>query len=163
MKDISQTSELLTVDSSITRKRKNFMLTILLISAGIFIIVYSCIIHCSANLDSVISVIFLLGFIVFISGIIMIICPSKELIYKLTGEKIKKQVFYFDSKEENEVMETLLKGNFDELKIMAATNNSGQLKAEIYFTKSADFSVVQLQKYVSYQYEPIMEPYVSKK
>jgi len=163
MKDISQANKLLTVDSSITKKRKNLISTILLILAGIFIIVYSCKINCPENLNSILSVIVIVGFIMSISGIIMIVFPSKKLIYKPTGEKIKKQVCYFDSKEENEVMEKLLKGNFADLKIMAANNNSSQLKAEIYFTESAEFSVVQLQKYVPYQYEPIMEPYVSKK
>jgi len=93
----------------------------------------------------------------------IIVLPPKKLIYKTTGEKIKKQVLYFDQQKENYVMEKLLEGNYRILKETATEYDDGPLRAEIYSTESGNFSITQLQKYVSFDYEPIMEPNVLKK
>jgi len=163
MKDISKINELLTLDSSIIKKRKNYLFSVLLIIAGIFIITYTENNKFLSISEQFITIIILFGLIVFLTGIIIIVIPSQKLIYKTTGEKIKKQILYFDQQKENYVMEKLHEGNYSILKKIATEYNDGPLRAEIYLTESGDFSVAQLQKYVPFQYEPIMEPYVLKK
>jgi len=162
MQDISKINELLTVDSSIEKKRKNYSLSVLIILAGIFMVIYSGKNHIPSNLEPLIIVLKLIGFVAFLIGIINISTPSRKLIHKTTGEKIKKLVLYFDLQKENVVMEKLLEGKFNILKEIAEESNEGPLMAEIYYTESGDFSVAQIQKYVSYQYEPIMKPNVLK-
>jgi len=163
MQDISKINELLKVDSSIVKERKNYLLPVLIILAGIFIVAYSYNSHFPLILDSVITIITLIGIVIFLTGIIFISIPSKKLIYSGTREKIKKQILYFDQQKENDVIEKLREGNFDILKEIASDYDDGPLRAVIYLTKSGNFAVVQLQKYIPFQYEPIMEPYVSKK
>jgi len=163
MQDISKINELLTINSSIIKKRKNYLFSALLIIAGIFIIIYTINNKSLSIPDPLKTVIFLFGLIVSSTGIMIIALPSKKLIYKTTGEKIKKQVLYFDEQKENSVMEKLLEGNYSILKEIATEYNDGPLRAEIYSTESGNFSVAQLQKYVPFDYEPIMEPNVLKK
>ena len=163
MQDISNINELLTIDSSIIKKRKNYLFSALLIIAGILIIIYTGNNRFLSISDPFKTVIFLFGLIIFLTGIIIIVFPSKKLIYKTTGEKIMKQVLYFEEQKENYVMEKLLEGNYSILKETATEYNDGPLRAEIYSTESGNFSVAQLQKYVPFDYEPIMEPNVLKK
>jgi len=163
MQDISKINELLTIDSSIIKKRKNYLFSILLIIAGIFLIIYTINNKSLSIPDPIKTVIDLFGLIIFSTGIMMIVLPSKKLIYQTTGEKIKKQVLYFDEQKENYVMGKLLEGNYSILKETTTEYDDGPLRAEIYLTESGSFSIAQLQKYVSFQYEPIMKPNVLKK
>ncbi|MDD2960469.1 MAG: hypothetical protein PHR45_00085 [Muribaculaceae bacterium] len=160
MKNISDIEDLLTVTQSIHRAKRNIILPIIYIIAGIVAIIIA---PNFDKIDSLMMTLYVGGASIITIGAIKCLLPSKKLVYAKTKEAIEPKNLYFDATNEYTIKELLVNGKFEQLKSMASKKENGPQMVTYYSTPSGSFYIAQIYKFVPYHYIPFIEPIVTEK
>lgn len=97
--------------------------------------------------------------IVAIMGLKGVIWPKKHLVYKPTKEKIARREYYFDVADLESVKKCVCMPDpvccMDKIASLPQSGGTG-LRVIIYSTQSGTYFKVQMQRYIPYEYVPIM-------
>ena len=97
--------------------------------------------------------------VVALMGLKGVIWPKKHLVYKPTKEKIIRREYYFDVADLESVKKCVCMEDpvccMDKMASLPQTGGTG-LRVIIYSTHNGNYFKVQMQRYVPYEYVPIM-------
>ena len=97
----------------------------------------------------------LIGVVLFITGIVLIFALKSNYKCVETGETFCKKEFYFEDNKKEKLL-TAIKNNPENIDITDADKGNA-LCLEIFYSKKTGKAILQLYKYVPYQYEPCSE------
>ncbi len=158
MKNILELNDLLAVDDSLALAPKNYL------------VILAYFIGCAASfggafylkdIDSAFYSLSLIGVACLTMGIIKLFTPSKAVKDTTTHKRLKKYSFYYDPKNEREIIQLINDGNLDELKKLDKT--AGQLLTVVYASSNREYYLAQAFKFVPHVYEPCIDPVIIKK
>lgn len=152
--------DLLSFDSKLKRKRKNYIVPGLITLCGVGVLFYAPQVQ---HLDSLMMFLFVLGISAIVLGVIKLFIPCKEVVSPTTKEIMKRHTIYFNRNEVDKVLNQYEKGNFEYLLNMTHTGGEPQRMATIYLTPSFSYAVAQMYEFVPYEYRPCSEPKVYQK
>lgn len=159
MKNILKPIDLADACAEVEMKNNNRLVPAVVTLLGVVVVVISTMLADAENLSTMLLT---LGVVVAGVGIVMLIRPGSKLIYRATGERIHRHSYSHPVERKERVMAALNEGKFDLVVSLDARQNA-PLMSVIYRTTSGSFCAGQLLHYVPYEYEPLMEPAVSKK
>ena len=137
-------------DSALDKKKKNPTLAIILLLAGCAFIAGG---YLTKTIPNVSFLCFAAGLILVIVGIIDLVMPSNDMVYKPTKETVKKNEMYIPEKDRTKMLDAIQAGDFTSLKQLG-NDNSTSLKVVYYTVPSGKYLAMQAQEFVPYQYEP---------
>lgn len=97
----------------------------------------------------------LIGVVLFITGIVLIFALKSNYKCVETGETFCKKEFYFEDNKKEKLL-AAIKNNPENIDITDADKGNA-LRLEIFYSKKTGKAILQLYKYVPYQYEPCSE------
>lgn len=156
MSDIKNIDNILSDNTDITVKKKNRIVSIIILVASVVFGYFSMQMPDNENLG---FALLFVGIVLAVIGLVGTLKPKKYLCYIPTGEVLKEHLYYFDAGDKKAVDIAIKAGELNLLKLMT-TKESTNMRAIVYTTPSMSYVVSQMQTYVPYEYVPVEEAFI---
>ena len=141
-------------NGKIAPKSQNRLSNLILILAGVVLMISNNTKFHLAGNGTVTTVLFFIGAVLFIWGVVAFFVKKKYYIHLETGKKLKKYSLEFDSQEFDK-MTRLYNGNrFNEMSTLKKNRQTSGLVLKLMGTEDGDIYFSQVLKYIPYSFVP---------
>lgn len=158
MKNILNTNELLSLDENLAPIKRKTTTHIVTFIVGIAAIFFSTSTKSSDYLSYLLAV---GGLILVIVGLSCIFIQPNNIINQKSKQILHKQKMYFNTQDEKSIIHDICNGRLHSLEKKRC--QSGQLLAIIYSSSNSHYYIVQLFKFVPFEYRPLSHPIIYNK